>query len=164
VSQKAYIKNVHPIGNQHIGGTGGMLQSGEVREVEASRLPKLLSEYIRECDDTGKVLDVVQTIKVRRRTGGDDGDEVDDQSGDEVDDQSQGSGEKPSEADFLAGFPEDLIRDQANAIATYYKVEDRTVTAWLKNGEIKGAHKTGEAHNSPWSIPKAGLLERIQAG
>lgn len=36
-------------------------------------------------------------------------------------------------------------------VATYFKVDPRTVERWLKSGQLKG-YKLGKAKTSPWRI------------
>jgi hypothetical protein len=145
----AFVKNTHKSGNQHIGGKQGMLAPGDIKEVDDERLPKICGEFVRECDSAGNLIEQVTVVKRRRGAP------------------AKGSGEKftgsEEEQKFLAQFPADLTKDQANAITTFYEIGDRELGKWLKDGEVEGAAKTGDANNAPWSIPKAGLLARIMA-
>lgn len=39
-------------------------------------------------------------------------------------------------------------------VAKYFRVSERTIERWLKNGEIKG-YKLGSGKTSRWRIPKS---------
>lgn len=63
----------------------------------------------------------------------------------------------------LGAFPDEMSLTEAKSAAEACGVSDKDLQALLAAGKIEGARREGGAANSPWKIPKAALIEALQA-